>query len=103
MSKSKKFPCPICGQEIQAQGQAGHNRSKFHIAALERLNEANTTGETVQQQKEIKEPEPPKAAEQPPKPVESIPPENIKSGLGDPATKKSGTFLDWLQEEDDDF
>lgn len=105
MSEPKKFPCPICGQIIQKQGRAGHNRSKFHLAAVERLKAADN--ESVESQDQ-QEPQPEvkqdvlDTEEQPPKPVESITPPEIKSGLGDSA-EKSGGFLDWITEEDYDF
>ena len=102
MTKSKKFPCPVCGQEIQAQGQAGHNRSKFHLAALVRQQGTTEPEQKPPEPPEQTEEKVPEIVEQPPKPIESVAPETLKPGIGDPA-KKSGTFLDWITEDDPDF
>jgi hypothetical protein len=48
-----KYPCPVCGEMISAQGVAGHNKSKVHLAALE-----NQQQEQKEQKQEIQQTKP---------------------------------------------
>jgi hypothetical protein len=43
VTQKDKYPCPVCGEMISAQGVAGHNRSKVHLAALEKQQEVKQT------------------------------------------------------------
>jgi hypothetical protein len=55
VTTKEKYPCPICGVEISAQGVAGHNKSKVHLAALEKQQQEQQT--PIRETQQIK-PEP---------------------------------------------
>ena len=47
-----KYPCPVCGVMISAQGVAGHNKSKVLIEALEKQKQVQQApNQDIQQTK----------------------------------------------------
>jgi hypothetical protein len=35
VTKQEQKPCPVCGKMVSQTGIAGHNKSKYHLDALE--------------------------------------------------------------------
>lgn len=62
VTTKEKYECPVCHEMISKQGVAGHNKSKKHLAALEKQQqEQQLPTQEVQQTKPVptitKEPE----------------------------------------------
>lgn len=50
----EKYECPVCGEMISKQGVAGHNKSKKHLAALEKQQqEQEPPNQEIQQTKPV--------------------------------------------------